>query len=67
MMTCIYFIDEKQLAKLTQTIDSLNRYSKQDLVEFGIDVDVGILCGIHKELIANKITEDQLCEHIKRN
>ena len=66
-MACIYFIDEKQLAKLTQTIDSLNKYSKQDLVEFGIDVDVCILCEIHKELIANKITEDQLCEHIASN
>ena len=61
-MASVYFIDEKHFTKLTEVINNLNKYSKQDLVEFGMDVDA--LCDIHRELLANKISEEAMCEHI---
>ena len=66
-MASVYFIDEKHFIKLTEVINNLNRYSKQDLVESGVDVDVGALCDIHQELLANKISEEVMCEHIASN
>ena len=66
-MASVYFIDEKHFTKLTEVINNLNKYSKQDLVEFGVDVDVGALCNIHRELLANKISEEVMCEHIASN
>ena len=62
-MAVVYFIDEKHFTKLTEVINNLNKYSKQ--VEFGVDVDV--LCDIHQELLANKISEEVMCEHIASN
>lgn len=64
-MASVYFIDEKHFTKLTEVINNLNKYSKQDLVEFGVDVDV--LCDIHRELLANKISEEAMCEYIASN
>ena len=63
-MASVYFIDEKHFTRLTEVINNLNRYSKQALVEFGVDADVSKLCDIHRELLANKISEEAMCEYI---
>lgn len=63
-MASIYFIDEATLLKLTTAINHLHTYSADDLYAFGIEAAVKKLCEVQDELIANKIKEEHLSEHI---
>ena len=63
-MASIYFIDEATLLKLTMAINHLHTYSADDLHSFGIEEVVKKLCDVQDELIANKIKEEHLSEHI---